>query len=412
MKIQFYILFFLLLAGSSLSGDERKNFTISTDFPGGNLVMDSVQENVIHVKPDVRDSSGECAPRHWAFRVRNAEGQTLRFQFPKKDNFGFLSTRGPAVSKDNGKTWIWQYKEGEKINSEDSFEYQFGPKENSILFSWMPLYTGDEVKNLVDTLTAQGKPIRLDTLCHSDKGRKVDLIRFGNETNPDGFGIMILARNHANEIWASFVVQGLIKEVFSGSSEGNDLLKNASFFVVPFVDKDGFEDGDPGKARRPHDHNRDYDKGKYASVRAIKEKGSEWAKDKKILGFDIHSCSLEIRGLRLDHPEKWAHNHLFLIQSPKNLKNEKRFAQILENEHVQKDHGFILYDPSRDGLGDGNPGKASSWMGSLPNAFLAVTMEVPFARPDGRPVTSDTADQLGRNIAKALAVFIKESQLP
>ena len=70
--------------------------------------------------------------------------------------------------------------------------------------------------------------------------------------------------------------------------------KRVEFFVVPFVDKDGVEDGDQGKNRRPHDHNRDYggradgDHSIYASTRALRERIPAWSGGKLRVALDLH----------------------------------------------------------------------------------------------------------------------------
>ncbi len=57
---------------------------------------------------------------------------------------------------------------------------------------------------------------------------------------------------------ASWSLEGLMDEVLADTTDGRWLREHVEFLVVPFMDKDGVEDGDQGKNRRPHDHNRDY----------------------------------------------------------------------------------------------------------------------------------------------------------
>ena len=108
---------------------------ITTDFPAGNVIVDSVTESEVRIRPDTRTSRGECAPRHWAFRVRNANGRKLVFRFPHDPIFGFLSIRGPSVSHDEGTSWQWMT-DGVPANPSESFEYEFGPDEDNVIFAW------------------------------------------------------------------------------------------------------------------------------------------------------------------------------------------------------------------------------------------------------------------------------------
>ena len=44
----------------------------------------------------------------------------------------------------------------------------------------------------------------------------------------------------------------------AGGFSGAEFLKTHALYIVPFIDIDGVENGDQGKNRAPHDHNRDY----------------------------------------------------------------------------------------------------------------------------------------------------------
>ena len=398
---------------STVARAESQPISIVADFPGANIIVESVEAHEVHLRPDPRTSTGECAPRHWAFRVQNANGRKLVFRFPQDPVFGFLSIRGPAVSHDEGANWKWMT-DGVPANPPESFKYEFGPNENNVLFAWQPLYTESTLRRFVDLVNREEKKLSVETLCTTEKGRAAELLRFGNDDNPGKIGVLLFARHHANEIWASFVLQGLIEEALSRSPEGRWLQENASFFAVPFVDKDGVEDGDPGKSRRPYDHNRDYVMGRYSTVRAIRQKATEWAQGKKIIvGLDIHSCSLEVRGKRLNDEKAWAHNMLFQIIGAKTRECPElsRFAKILQQVHPN-DKEFIQY-PGKDSirssvLSKDDASKCSGWMYQTFCPAYSATIEVPFARSDGCPNTPTDTDRLGRHLAQTISMFVQE----
>lgn len=78
------------------------------------------------------------------------------------------------------------------------------------------------------------------------------------------------------------------------------LRENADFVVIPFMDKDGVEEGDQGKNRRPRDHNRDYDgESVPASVRANREWVPHWGNGSLAFALDMH-CPW-IRGENNEH---------------------------------------------------------------------------------------------------------------
>src|SRR5262245_56365163 len=72
---------------------------VDVDFPGGNFVLDKIDGDIVQLHQDLRDTAGDWF--YWYFRVREAGGRTLTFQFTKGNPIG---VRGPAVSSDAGKT--------------------------------------------------------------------------------------------------------------------------------------------------------------------------------------------------------------------------------------------------------------------------------------------------------------------
>ena len=73
---------------------------VDADFPGGNVIVERIDGDNIHVRPDLRDTVGDWF--YWNFRVRGAAGRTITVHFTKGNPIG---VRGPAVSIDGGKSW-------------------------------------------------------------------------------------------------------------------------------------------------------------------------------------------------------------------------------------------------------------------------------------------------------------------
>ena len=70
---------------------------------------------------------------------------------------------------------------------------------------------------------------------------------------------------------ANYLIEGIIETVLGNGKQGEWFRKNVELLIIPFVDKDGVEDGEQGKYRRGRDHNRDYSgESIYASTRAIR----------------------------------------------------------------------------------------------------------------------------------------------
>ena len=73
---------------------------ITNKIPGGNIQVVSVEGHRIELDVEMRDSSGDWF--YWCFKVKFPEKGLYRFRFTRG---GKVGTRGPAVSRDGGKSW-------------------------------------------------------------------------------------------------------------------------------------------------------------------------------------------------------------------------------------------------------------------------------------------------------------------
>ena len=66
----------LVLATSVPSwAGEDESFTIDTKYPGGNAIVESINGDTIHLRPDLRDTEGWWF--YWNFKVSGVSGRTL-----------------------------------------------------------------------------------------------------------------------------------------------------------------------------------------------------------------------------------------------------------------------------------------------------------------------------------------------
>jgi len=238
-----------LASPTFLAADEIR---VDCDFPGGNIVVDGIEGDVVRLRPDLRDTAGWWF--YWCFRVRGAAGRTLRFEFTDGQPVG---VRGPAVSTDGGKTWRWH---GAGNGNTRSFSWRFAPEQNEVRFAFTIPYLQANWQTFL--AAHKGNPrLRPEVLCRSRGNRPVQCLYVSDPDGHPRHRILLTARHHACESMASFAVEGLLQTVLAGDTEdARWLLENVELLVVPFVDKDGVEKGDQGKNRRPRDHNRDYRK--------------------------------------------------------------------------------------------------------------------------------------------------------
>ena len=235
---------------------------IHQDFVGGNIKVVRQDGDVVYVENELRDTTENWF--YWAFCVEGAQGKRLTFRF-QPDRVGYF---GPAISHDL-KTWTWlNQKDGE------DFTYTFQKGENKVYFAHDLLYHPDRFEEF-----AQKKGLQIETFCQSRSGKIVPCVKIGNGSRT----VILTARHHACEATGNYVLEGVIDEWIKRPIPDTTLL------CVPFVDYDGVLSGDQGKARFPHDHNRDYDK-ETPSIYFTTAKIKEYAeKNGCLYAFDFHS---------------------------------------------------------------------------------------------------------------------------
>lgn len=350
---------------------------ITTDFPGGNIEIVGINENTVKVKPDFRDTAGDWF--YWAFRVSGASGKTITFDFSP---YGYIGYHGPAVSSDL-KEWRWVGGNGNPY----SFTYAFEENENDIYFAHDMLYGTERFYSFT-----KRTGLKADRLCVSEKGRDVPTVRFGSGANM----ILFTARHHCCESTGSYVLEGVLEELYKNP------IPNCRVTAVPFVDFDGVTDGDQGKNRIPHDHNRDYnDNPVYASVKAIKNIA---AAERIRYAFDFHS--------------PWhtggRNDKLFFVRG--NDRDAPKYAglgKILERETGRDS---IKYNPADDiepGEEWNKPEKGlvsfGRFFSDCQEAALAMTVETPYFALGDNIVSQKKLICTGKAFARAFREYDKNA---
>ena len=240
-------------------------------------------------------------------------------------------------------------------------------------------------------------------LCKSRKGRDVEKIIIGNPDDNCEFRILITARHHCCEMMDNYAIEGIIESVMEDHAISEWFMKNTQTVVIPFVDKDGVEDGDQGKNRKPHDHNRDYvPDALFSETKAIMDFVPDWIKGKTFIALDLH-CPW-IRGA--------GNNMIFIPGSgyEKNWEEQKIFSKILEKENK----GELPYF-AEDNLPFGKewnvgmkPGqKSSSTWTYEAGAKTSLTLEIPYSSAHGKEVNQTTAKNFGSYLAAAIKKYLE-----
>ena len=370
------------------------DFEIDAAFPGGNITVDRVEGEAVFLRQDLRDTLGDWF--YWAFRVRGAAGRTLRFTFAS-DKF---AARGPAISTDGGITWRWL---GREVVKDRTFSHSFAPDAGDVRFSMGMPYTEANLKRFLQRHAAD-VALRTGTLCRTLKGRTVELLRFGQLEGEPRLRVFFTARHHACEMMANYELEGIIEAVLAQDEIGRWFRENVEFRAVPFMDKDGVEDGDQGKNRAPHDHNRDYaGEPIYSTVAAVKKMLPDWSGGKLRIALDLHCPALRGREHELIH----------FVGGPEAdfWQRATRLSGLLEELSANSPLGFrerdnLPFGKSWNNVQNGAARTFASWARTLPNLHIATTLELPYAVAGGQEVNAESARAFGRTLAAAILAFL------
>ncbi len=365
---------------------------IDSDFPGGNIRVQGIEGDAVRLAPDLRDTEGTWF--YWYFRARGADTGSARFIF----DGDFVGVRGPGVSLDGGRTWRWL---GAASGDERSFVYAFPSERAEVRFSFGMPYTAADLERFLRTRVG-GPRLRTETLCRSRKGRPVMSLRVGQLEAEPRHRVLAACRHHACEMMASYALEGLIDRMLTEDEVGRSLCQQVELLIVPFVDTDGVEEGDQGKMRRPHDHNRDYAAPcLYPEVEALRETARTWSGGRMRMALDLH-CP----GHRGHY-----HERIHFVGVPDETVSERveRFSDALEGVAAgplpyRRANNLAFgedWNTEADPPG-AEPSAFSDWMGALPGVWFGATLEIPYANAQGAEVNADTARAFGRDLAVAI----------
>ena len=346
---------------------------LNTDFTGGNITVTEQKNNVFYLENQLRDTKEDWF--YWAFCVENAGGETLTFNF-QNNRIGHF---GPAVSRDL-ENWFWL----ESCDG-DSFTYSFKPDENKVYFAHDMLYHPERFYRF-----AKENGLEIKKLCKTKKNRTVPFVEFGQGNKT----LILTARHHACESTGSYVLEGVLTELLKNP------IPDTKVFCVPFVDFDGVLDGDQGKGRTPHDHNRDYPKDGtdsiYNECKAIRDYAD---KNGCTYAFDFHS----------PWHKDGQNDRLFIVQnSIEKLPVLNRFGEILEEkitETAMKYYHKNDFPPNTD-WNRTSPNFGQYMSARLEN-IISFSFETAYFGDENNKISQVKMKETGICFAKALKEYDK-----
>lgn len=360
---------------------------IDCDFPGGNILVDAIDGDVVRLRQDRRTTSEWWF--YWHFRVRGAGGRTIRFEFTDGDVF---AARGPCFSRD-GDRWDWL---GRDCVDGTAFTFAFPPDLSDAHFCFCIPY----VQRHLDAFLASRPRVQRRTLTTSEGGRAVDRLTCASTAGT--YCVPILARTHACESTANYVIEGMIDFWLDAPEPDAAFLReHADLQIILFFDIDGVETGDQGKFRAPHDHNRDFiDHPLYASTRAFMQQAPTW-RGRRRLFLDVHcpwirgglNEELQVVGAR----PQWESEHArFFAHLERSQRGELRFRAS-------------NYLPHGVGWNQGTGHTSTRYAHEVLGFPCAPVLEIPYAVAGGQTMTAAAARSFGHDLARAAGRYLNES---
>ena len=393
-KRRVYCILVPMLSGLAMLNPAWADVNVDADYPGGNIAVEKVEGDAVTLQQELRDTGRWWF--YWNFRVSGAAGRTLTFRFTNRNVFG---TQGPAVSTDDGLTWSWL---GTRTVKGSSFSYQFAPDSSDVRFAFSLPYQEADLRRFL-VRHKGNENLVVHELCKTRKNRAVERIHIGRLDGKPKHRALITCRHHACECTASYVVEGMMEALLAETDEGKWFRENVEVMVVPFMDKDGVEDGDQGKGRKPRDHCRDYvGKSLYPSVRTLRTFVPEWSAGKLRMAHDFHCPGARdnrIYQVGSSHEKIWT--------------EQKKFGGILESIADRA----LPYTPANDLPFGKGWNKASNykegksffqWADELEGIRLSSAIEIPYAQAGKVTITPDTARAFGVNFVQAMRKYLEQ----
>jgi len=353
---------------------------------GGNIRVVSVEDDCAVLEQELRDTSGWWF--YWNFSASAARGRRIRFEFANGEVIG---PWGPAVSKD-GVEWRWLG--AESLLPRQSFTYTFQHDHETVYFCFCIPYQLHHFEQFYARIAGRHS-LKREVLTLSEQLRPLPLVTLGNREADRH--VVFTARHHACESTPLYVLEGVLDTLLA--SDSSPLLERYQVHVIPFMDLDGVENGDQGKSRIPHDHNRDYTEDPiYRSTAAL----MKYTKTlQPAIAVDFHG------------PFKWGERNdvpFFVNRSSPWKEEVNKLSGLLEKISGERREADAVKHQSIHNLAMGedwnqlNSRTCASWF-ERSGAHLACSFEYPYFGTADMRITADKSRTFGEDFARALEMY-------
>lgn len=371
-----------------MNSPSMPSIRIDSRHAGGNIKVLSVEEDRVVLEQELRDTSGWWF--YWNFAACAGSGKTVNFEFVNGEVIG---PWGPAVSSD-GVDWRWLG--AVSLLSRNEFKYTFQQENERVYFCFCIPYQLHQFERHYTRIAGHQK-VKRELLTQSELLKPVPLLTLGNR-NADRH-IFFTARHHACESTPLYVLEGLLETLLA--AESSPVLEHFLVHFIPFLDIDGVENGDQGKSRFPHDHNRDYtDTPIYRSTTAL----MNYAKGlRTTIAIDFHG------------PFKWGERNdvPFFVNRHSPLKDEiDKLSGMLERISGDRSEADAIRHFSKHNLSMGEDwnqpnNKTCASFFERSGARLACSFEFPYFGSDHTAITADNSRRFGQDFARSLELYVR-----
>lgn len=344
-----------------------------------------VSGNVVLLDRELRDSTGA----RWYWHVRLHGSGTIRLRMARPDLVGGF---GPCIRRPSNAEYDWLC---DSYAVREDFLIELGRSPCTVLLAATLPYGPAQWASFVRRIGCDRfQRVRIGA---SEQGRPVELIRVPAVDSPK-CRVVLSARHHACEALGSRLLEAMVASFLALRDAGVVWARRTELLAVPFVDIDGVVNGDSGKGRLPHDHNRDYGPvARYAAVRAIRGAGLFASAPTVVL--DLHTPGL--LGPLEERP--------FLVASGDRGDAEMvtAFADAVGGGPAASPE-VMIFDEDWNSVHTSGPRCFAAWARSHRHIVLGASVEYPNAVVRGVPVSSAAVRHFGERLIVALGQVLDQ----
>lgn len=414
----------LLLVISLLTGcgdsSSAPGTTVTTAFESGSIAQAakvSATEWELTIADDNNNSSLPATWRSWWYvRMDNAATHTPTTVTLK--NSGWIYYYLPIYSYDQ-KTWH-RFDESEVTrnqNNELVVRKQYA--QPTVWIARFYPYTFSDLESYLQRIA--GSPfLEIQVPGYSQNGRPLYLLKLTDPNSPVATKkrIFIHARTHPAETPPSFLLEGLINSLLSGSSAAATLLANTEFYIFPMHNVDGVIAGNYRStpksenlevmwyldAANPINLRADVPQEISVIHRYAKQLMSDGGPP-VVIALNLHASNSEPDIRTFFYPHFGTTAQGYTAPQAALWNSQIRFIDLLAARY-----SVDLLEPAPENGGSGfvnNPFPESWWWANFQDTVMAMTIEMTYGRAGFAPrwVTPDDTRQLGTALLWAIGDY-------